>query len=81
MFNSYHPKILYSVENPNHSHINFLDITITFNGYFFLPLIGTENLHSNGKFLNFLSCTPQKHKISVINSLTDRNTIVQQKTP
>lgn len=33
--NEYHPKMKFTVQNPNNNNINFLDITIGFNGYFF----------------------------------------------
>lgn len=68
----------FTLENPQNNQINFLDVTITINGYFC-----TTNWYRkptwSGKYFNFLSYTPKKYKISVINSPTDRNVLLSDK--
>lgn len=70
MFNSYHTKLRFTVENANNNHISFQDITIIFNGYFF-STSWYRKFKWSGTYLNLLSYTYNKNKVSVINSISD----------
>lgn len=71
--NNFHTRIKFTFENSvTIIIINVLDITISFNGLYYIT-DWYRKPSWPGKLLNFMSYTPLKCKISVINNLIDRN--------
>ena len=75
-FNNVHPRIKFTVEYERENSINFLDLKLTrkpdggidVNWY-------TKDVWS-GRYINFSSVVPFRHKVAVINALVDRAVIL-----
>lgn len=70
-FNSYHPKIQFTIEKENKNCISFLDVLVIRRG----NNIITDWYHKptfSERFLNYTSKHPLKQKINIINNLKNR---------
>lgn len=78
-FNSYHPRLQFTVETSMNNKINFLDVTVINN----VGNVLTDWYHKptwSRKYLNFESHHPVKQKIGVIYGLVDRGILLSDST-
>ncbi|XP_046472568.1 uncharacterized protein [Neodiprion pinetum] len=71
IFNTFHPRLQFTIEIELNNKINFLDVTIINNSY----IIETDWFHKitwSERYLNFYSHHPRSYKIGTIINLVDR---------
>ena len=71
IFNTYDPRLKFTIERENNNQINFLDITLLKNSNGTIQTTWHTKHVWTASYINFNSITPFKYKISVIN-LVDR---------
>jgi len=74
-FNSYHPRLKFTIEHSHNNEINFLDTKVTINDSvitFDLYKIPT----SSGRYLNFHSHHPISHKRGIIYGMMDKTILL-----
>lgn len=71
-FNSFHPKIQFTVEKEDQQSINFLDIKLSYKNNGIIETDWFTKKVWSQRYLNYESNTPISYKKSVVISLTDR---------